>query len=164
MRQQRNVVCLGLLFLLIWGMTLLPARGGDGPGKDAANWDKVKQIMAGRQVLVVQKEAKSSEGKLQSVNDESIVIHLATGEQTIPKNSIVRVSTRGASHRWRNLGLGAGIGLGAGAGIGAAAGNPNLIGGRGIPAAAGGVIGLAIGAAVGAALPASGWHEIYRAQ
>ena len=144
---------------------MVPVLGGAHPDRDADNWDKVKQLPAGREILVVQNDAKSFQGRLQRVSDENVVMRLATGEQSLAKGSIERVSTRGASHRWRNLALGAGIGLGAGAGIGAAAGNPNsIVNGRGIGAAVGGVIGLAAGAAVGAALPTGGWHEVYRAR
>jgi len=158
-------------YVVLWGLTaclstgLANAQGAGAPSNQHhGNWDKVKQLSVGREVLVVENDAKSFQGKLKSVSDESITIGLTTGDETLAKGSILRVSWRGASHRWRNTGLGAGIGAGGGAGIAAAAGNPTGFGwSRGLNAAVGAVIGLVAGAAVGAALPTGGWHEVYRA-
>jgi hypothetical protein len=164
MRQRRNALRF-LSILLFSGLCVVPALGGAGLTKGTANWDKVKQLSAGQEILVVQKDAKSFQGKLASAGDDAIVMRLPAGEQTLTKGSILRISSRGASHRWRNVALGAGVGFGGGAGFGAAAGNPHAIGGgRGATAAVGAAIGLAAGAALGAALPTGGWHEVYRAQ
>jgi outer membrane lipoprotein SlyB len=166
-------VRIGLVFrfVVLWGLTACLSTGlanaqdvGAPPNRQHGNWDKVKQLSVGREILVVENDAKSFQGKLQSVSDESITIRLTTGEETLAKGNILRVSSRGVSHRWRNVGLGAGIGAGGGAGIGAAAENATGFGwSRGLSAAVGAVIGLAAGAAVGAALPTGGWHEVYRA-
>ena len=164
MRRPGNVPCLGVPFPLFSALTVILVFGAGGYGEDGSNWDKVKRLSAGQEILVVQKDAKSFQGKLQSVSDETVVIRLATGEQTLAKGSVVRVSTRGASHRWRNVALGAGVGFGGGAGIGAAAANPNGFGHRSLGAAVGAVFGLVAGAAVGAVLPTGGWHAVYRTQ
>jgi len=164
MMQLRKVIGLGLLIVLAAGLSVIPVFGGTGPEKVPANWDKVKRLPVGREILVVQNDTKTLQGKLRSVNDEDLVIRLATGEQTLSKGSILRISSRGASHRWRNAALGAGAGFGAGTVIGAAAGQSDWIGGRAISAAAGASIGILAGAVVGAVLPTGGWHEVYRAQ
>jgi len=150
--------------VVLFVCSVAPARGAAGSSRTAATWDDVNQLTVGQEIMVVQKDAKAFRGRLAKVSDKAIVVRLTSDEQSIARDNVERVSSRGASHRLRNVVVGAGVGFGAGAGIGAAAGNPNSIGGRGIPAAAGGVIGLAAGAAVGAALPSGGWHEVYRAQ
>ena len=172
MRQSKKIGCLGLAILL-WGPSAIPLLAGTEPSNGQANWDRVKQLSPGQQILVVQNNSQSHQGKLQSVSDDSVVIRLTTGEQTVAKDDILRVSARGRSHRLRNLALGAGIGFGGGAGIGAAAGNSAEIFGRGAAAlfgaavglaGGGAVLGLLLGAAVGAAIPTGGWHEAYRAR
>ena len=164
MGQLKKTVCRRLPFLLIWGLSAIPLAAGTEPSQGQAVWDRVKQLSPGQEILVVQNNAQSFQGSLQSVSDDSVVIRLPTREQTVAKNDILRVSARGRSHRLRNLGLGAGIGFGAGAGIGAAAGNPHEFFGRDATTLFGAVVGLAGGAAVGAALPTGGWHEVYRAR
>jgi len=164
MRQSRKALCLELSFLFLTGLAAIPLLAGTEPGKGQANWDTVKQLSPGQEILVVQNNAQSFQGSLRSVSDDSVIVRLATGEQTFGKDNILRVSTRRGSHRLRNLGLGAGIGFGGGAGIGAAAGNPHEFFGRDAAALFGAAVGLAGGAAVGAALPTGGWHEVYRAR
>jgi hypothetical protein len=163
MTRLRNVLCLGLLVLLS-GLTTSRALGGADSDNGHANWGKVKQLSRGQEIQVVQNDAKSFQGELQSVSDEALVIHLAAGEQTFTKQSILRVSSKGVSHRLRNAALGAAAGGGGGAGIGAAAANRNDFFGRGAYAAVGAVIGVVAGAAAGALLPTGGWHEVYRAR
>ena len=104
------------------------------------------------------------QGSLQSVSDDSVVIRLTAGEQTVAKDNILRVSAKRTSHRLRNLALGAGVGLGGGAAIGAAADNPRGMFSRGQMAGGGAVVRLLVGAAVGAAIPTGGWREVYRAR
>jgi hypothetical protein len=157
-------MCQGLGLLLLWGSSAIPLSAGTEPSKGQANWDRVKQLSPGQEILVVQNNAQSFQGNLQSVSDDNVVIRLAAGEQTVAKDNILRVSSRRASHRRRNLALGAGAGVGGGAAIGAAAGNPRGMFSRGQTAGGGAVFGLLVGAAVGAAIPTGGWHEIYRAR
>ena len=163
MRQFKKIVCLALAILLCRS-SAIPLLAGTEAGNSQANWDRVKQLSPGQEVLVVQNNAQSFQGNLQSVSDDSIVIRLTTGERTVAKDNILRVSSKRTSHRLRNLGLGAGVGAGGGAGIGAAAGNPHGILRRDATAAGGAVIGLVGGAVVGAALPTGGWREVYRAR
>jgi len=135
--------------------------------KNQAAWDKLKKLSSGQEIQVVQNGAQSTTGNFRSVTDEAIVVSAATGEQTINRQSVVRVSSKGHGHRMRNALIGAGIGAGAGAGFGAATahcGNGFCIGatrGEVIGVITG--IGAIVGALVGAVLPTGGWHEIYRA-
>lgn len=119
MRRVKSTVCLGLLFLS-FGTIASPTFGGDD--KNQANWDKLKQLSVGQDVQVVQNDAKSNRSSFRSVTDEAIVVSTATGEQTISRQSILRVSSKGKGHRVRNALIGAGIGAGGGAGIGAVVG------------------------------------------
>ena len=163
MRLIKTIVCSGPLFLSLLFATI-PALGGDN--KNQANWDKLKQLSAGEEIQVVQNDAKSSRGRFRSVSDDAIVLGLAADEQTISRQSVLRVSSKGKGHRLRNALIGFGIGAGAGAGFGAGAdasctGNcwfPNL-----------GVefftpVGAIVGGIVGAVVPTGGWHAIYRAR
>lgn len=164
MRQVKSIVCLGLLSLFL-GIATSPALGDDN--KNQANWDRLKQLSAGQEILVVQNDAKSSRSNFRSVTDEAIVVSTAAGEQTIARQSILRVSSKGKGHRVRNALIGAGIGAGAGAGIGAAiAGCTSGCYGftRGNVTGAVSAVGGIVGAIVGALIPTGGWHEIYRAR
>jgi hypothetical protein len=170
MRRVNSVVCLGFLFLS-WGITNSHVLGGDNSGKNQANWDRLKSLSPGQEIRVVQNDAKSKAGNFRSVTDEAIVVSMASGEQTISRQSILRVSSKGKGHRIRNAVIVAGIGAGAGAGIGAAmdahansgSGSfgpwfPNL--GKEVVTP----LGAIVGAIVGAVIPSGDWHEIYRAR
>lgn len=170
MRRMKGSVCFGLLLLSL-GIAASQALGGDDPAKNQANWDKIKQLSAGEEIQVVQSNAKSLRGNFHSVTDEAIVMSTAAGEQTINRQSVLRVSSTGKGHRMRNALIGAGIGAGAGLGIGAAMDAhakcttglcfnilPN--GGKEIVTP----VGAIAGAIVGAVIPTGGWHEVYRAR
>jgi hypothetical protein len=170
MRRVNSVVCLGFLFLS-WGIAASPVLGDDNSGKNQVNWDKLKSLSPGQEIHVVQNDAKSTSGNFRSITDEAIVVSTASGEQTISRQSILRISSKGKGHRKRNALIGAGIGAGAGAGIGAAidasansgSGSfgpwfPHL----GIEMVT--PLGAIVGTIVGAVIPSGGWHEIYRAR
>ena len=166
MKQVNAGVCLALLVLSL-GISATSAIGDDV--KNQAAWDKLKRLSPGQQIQVVQNGAQSTTGNFRSVTDEAIVVSAATGDQTITRQSVVRVSTKGSGHRARNAVIGAGIGAGAGAGIGAAVGGCGqgtaCIGAsRGQITGVVAAVGALVGAAVGALLPSGGWHEVYRAR
>ncbi len=161
--QLRHTLRLGLSALIL-GLIVAGPHWAAEPQRDIANWDNLKQLVSGQDIQIVLNDAKSFQGKFQSVSDEALVIRLATGEQMFNRQSILRVSSKGQTHRGRNAGLGAAIGFGVGAAIGAATGSSDAIGGRGVPALVGAVLGLGIGVGVGVALPSGGWRDVYRAQ
>jgi len=158
----RGSLYFGVLALLM-ELAATPMLISAPPGAGQANWETLKQLSPGQEVKVVQNDAKSFQGNFQSLSDEAIVLRLAVGDQTFPKQNVLRISARGQRHRMRNALIGAGIGAGVGLGIGAAGDNPNGLLpniGKEVFTPVGGII----GAIVGALVPARGWHEIYRAQ
>ena len=82
MRQFKKIVCLALAILLCRS-SAIPQLAGTEARDSQANWDKVKQLSPGQEVLVVQNNAQSFQGNLQSVSDDSVVIRLTTGERTV---------------------------------------------------------------------------------
>jgi hypothetical protein len=162
MTRLRSALCLGVVALLMELAASPMLRGAPG-GADQANWDKLKQLSSGQEVKVVQNDAQSFQGNFQSMSDDAIVLRLAAGDQTFPKQNVRRISARGERHRMRNALIGAGIGAGVGLGVGAASDSPNGFLpniGKEVFTPVGGII----GAIVGALVPTGGWHEIYRAR
>ena len=149
-----------VLMLASIGISAVYAKEAKSP---QANWDNLKGLAPGDEIRIVLNDAKSYKAKFQSVSDEAIVVRLVTGEQTFTRESVLRVSTKGKSHRLRNAALGAAIGVGLGA-IMAASTSRNdseaqAIGWVVVPPFMG-----AAGAGVGAFLPTGGWHDVYRAR
>jgi small nuclear ribonucleoprotein (snRNP)-like protein len=150
-----------LLLLLVPGLSLAQSSQN--------NWDNLKQLAPGQQVQVVLNDAKSYRGQLQTVGDDALMLRLATGEQTFERQNVLRVSTRGKSHRGRNALIGLAVGAGAGVVVGVA--SPELGTGKcaqGSCVDAGtvsvvGFLGGVLGAGLGAAMPTRGWHDVYRA-
>jgi small nuclear ribonucleoprotein (snRNP)-like protein len=133
------------------------------------NWDNLKQLASGQQVQVVLNDAKSYRGQLQTVGDDALMLRLATGEQTFERQNVLRVSTRGKSHRGRNALIGLAVGASVGVIVGVA--SPELGQGKcaqgscinAASAALAGFVGAAVGTGLGAVLPTDGWHDVYRA-
>jgi hypothetical protein len=152
--------------MVLFGFAMNPALGGDNSTKNQANWDKLKQLLAGLEIRVMQKDGTSIGGKFHNVTEESITLTLPSGEQTIGRQSIHRISIKGKAHRLRNTLIGVGIGAGAGAGVGAAyKGCPSgdCIGwSRGGSIGIGAGLGVIVGAIIGAVIPTGSWHDIYR--
>ncbi|MGH9378640.1 MAG: hypothetical protein ACRD1I_07570, partial [Terriglobia bacterium] len=118
---------------------------------------------------IVLNNKKSYRGSFQSVSDEAIVVRLRKVAQTFSRQEVIRVSTKGKSHRLRNTLIGAAVGAGAGFAFGAGVDgydNCSFIcfstGGQGkeifTPSFA------VVGAIVGAALPARRWQSLYQAR
>jgi hypothetical protein len=145
-----------LVFLL-----LVPAFALAQSAKDS--WDNLKQLASGQQIQIVLNDAKSYSGQFQSVSDDGIVLRLGKDSQTFKRQSVLRVSTKGASHRARNALIGAGVGAGVGAAGFGACNYREVIPCGGTGAASGAVILAPVGAVVGVVMPTGGWHDIYRA-
>jgi hypothetical protein len=126
-------------------------------------------LSPGQEIQVAQNGTKSIRGNFRTVTKEVIVLSPASGEQTISRQSVDRISTKGKGHRGRNALIGVGIGAGAGA-VGGAAypeGCPsgNCIGfSRGAAVGVGAVLSAIVGAIIGAVIPSGGWHDIYKAR
>ncbi len=168
-RHMKRILFLSLTTLLMQLMAIVPL--GAAPLPDNANWNNLKQLAPGDEIKIVLTNMKSYKGKFQNVSDEAIVVRLGKRGQTFARQNVLRVSTKGKSHRWRNTLIGAAAGAGVGFGFGwyvdGAAGcdficfdRPNA--GREIftPSFA------VVGAIVGAVLPARRWRwrNLYRAR
>ena len=134
---------------------------------DNSDWANLKQLTPGQKTKVSLTDGKSYQGDLQSLSDDAVVLHFATGDQTFARQTVQRVSIKRNGHRGRHALIGAAIGAGAGLGFGIAVDNcsPTVIvctgnKGKGIltPAFA------LIGAGIGALLPARAWQVIYRSR
>lgn len=165
----RHTKSTGCLKVMIWLLALTAARAlqAGGPKLSTANWDNLKTLTPGGKTQIVLKDKKSYLGKLQTASDEGIVVRLGTGDHTFSRPDVLRVSTKGESHRLRNALIGAGVGAGVGLGVGVAGDNAckqNCIGfGSGLAKKVFTLAGAIVGAAVGAALPTGRWHDVYRA-
>lgn len=134
-----------------------------------ANWATVKSLTVGGEIKVSSADGKSFRGQLQSVTDESLVILAANTQQSLPRAQVLKISTKGDSHRKRNaligLGIGAGGGLGIGAGLDQSCNSTGWLfrcnnAGKAIFTP----IGAIIGTIIGVAWPTGGWHEVYRSR
>jgi hypothetical protein len=152
--QLKRTLCFGIVVSIL-GLTTGVRLGTARPRPEKANWENVKQLLPSEEVKVVLKDAKPHRGLLQTVTDEDLVLRLATGEQKFARQDILRVSSKGQSHRGRNAATGAAIGalaMGAAAAGAIGSGWGMLLG---LP-------GGGLGAIVGAVLPTGGWRDVYR--
>ncbi len=130
-----------------------------------SSWENLNTLQAGQKIEVVEKNLKKDTGTFAAVSDDGIRLNESTGEQTIPRVSVMRVTLRQNKHRLRNTLIGAAVGAGAGAVFGAAwTGHPgsyirDVSRGKGAAAWAG--IGFIAGTVVGAVVPSH--PTIYRA-
>ena len=106
-----------LVFLL-----LVPAFALAQSAKDS--WDNLKQLGSGQQIRIVLNDARSYSGRFQSVSNDGLIVRMGGGAQTFEQQNILRVSTRGKSHRGRNALIG--LAVGAGAGVIVAVASPEL--------------------------------------
>lgn len=155
MNRTKSVLVLGLLL----GLFATASFGATNPPKTSANWDNLKALAPGDEVRVVLYSAKSYRGKFQSLTDNAIVVRLGTGDQSFNRADILRVSTKGKSHRLRNALLGAAAGAAIVGGASASQTDEQIY--TLVFAIPGGA---ALGALGGALVPTGGWHEIYRMQ
>ena len=133
-----------------------------------SNWTTVRTLTIGGEIRVSAAGGKSFRGQLQSVSDESLVVLAANTQQSLPRADVLRVSTKGESHRKRNTLIGFGVGAGAGLGIGAGMDHGCVPQGCFISNNLGKEVftplGALIGTIIGVAWPTGYWHEIYRAK
>ena len=160
-RHMKGLLFLSLTTLLMQLMVIVPLGAASLP--DNANWNNLKQLAPGEEIKIVLNNMKSYKGKFQSVSDEAIVVRLGKRGQTFARQNVLRVSTKGKSHRRRNTLIGAAVGAGVGFGVGARVdrslrwiASPNAGEEVGTPLFA------IVGAIVGALLPTRRWRDLYR--
>jgi len=162
MNRRTRHFAIGMTVLILGSIGIGSVNAAE-PKSTQANWDNLKGLAPGDDIRIVLNDTKSYGAKFQSVSDEAIVVRLVTGEQTFTRESVLRVSTKGKSHRLRN----ALIGAAAGGGIVAAGAGSNCSFDKescSIALAVGVPFAIAGGAGVGAVIPTGGWHDVYRAR
>ena len=158
-----KTVRLALVFLLI-----VPALALAQSAKDT--WNNLKKLAPGQRIQVVLNDTQSHSGQFLSVSDDGLVIRVGSEEQTLQRQDILRVSTKGAPHRARNTLIGAAIGVGGGLAVAAACnagynsnGYTNNRCWEVITPVATASLGAG-GAFTGAFISKGGWHDVYRAR
>ncbi len=162
MREQTSI--LSLIFLLgVVGCLAGSPLGAADRKTGLANWDSIKEELSqGQQIKVVMNNMKAYKGLFQKVSDDGITLTLRTGNKTLARQEILRVSYNTGTHHVRNAGIGAAIGGGSLVALCAAACNGfGSLSGEGVAILL--PLGGAIGAGVGAALPSAAWRDVYRA-
>lgn len=127
-------------------------------------WENLSALHAGQKIQVIDKNNGRHSGAFLSVDHLGIKLHENSGDTSVQRENVARVTVSG--HRLEHIVLGLGIGAGTGAVIGAAgggcaAGNDCIGLTRGQTAGLAAATGGAIGAILGAVLP--GHKTIYRA-
>jgi hypothetical protein len=102
---------------LVW-VVLVPGLVTAQAGEDS--WDNLKQLQVGQSIEVVDTHMRSLKGDFIAFTDEVITLRQGKQERAVARPEVARVSltVRRASHRKRNMILGAAIGGGAGLTIG----------------------------------------------
>ncbi len=113
------------------------------------SWDKLTEVIKiGKKVLVVRMDAAQVEGKLLSINTDSITVQMKGQPMVTQRAEVFRV--RYADIRKRNTLLGLAAGAGTLAAIAAGTASESD---RGIAGGLGALLGAGIGAAAGAVIP-----------
>lgn len=129
-----------------------------------ADWKNLERLKRGQFIRVLMSDAKSFQGEFRAVTEQGITLRQSTGELTLARKNILRVSARREKARlWRNMVIGGAVGavLFALPAAIAIAHNGDM------PATPSGVwpwvVFVPAGALVGAAFPCGGWQNVYRA-
>lgn len=148
-------------FIVAIATFVVPMVAAEAP---KASWENLNQLSPGQKIQVVQMDLKSQTGRFLACSDEGIRVSTNSGEITLAREDVLRVTLQQKSHRLRNALIGAAVGGAAGVAIGAATVDkgPDESGEGNIGKALFGLIGTGAGAGVGAAIP--GHPTVYRAQ
>ena len=121
-------------------------------------WSSLTSLSQGEEITVAVDKGRLQRGTFQSVTDDAITIHFATGDQIIARQSVTQVQAKRGGHRSKHVLIGLGIGAGAGVGLGVAA--FRLQDAHFLDALP---LGALVGAGVGALLPSGsgGWKTMY---
>ncbi|HLW82852.1 MAG TPA: hypothetical protein VKS20_12520 [Candidatus Acidoferrales bacterium] len=134
-----------------------------------AAWENLNALQPGQKIQVIDKSKGKHSGTFLSADGQSIKLHEKSGDSSIERENVARVTV--PAHRARHALLGLAIGAGSGAGIAAAAA-PGKCGpstpycvnplSKGAYAGIGAALGAVAGAVIGALLPAH--KTIYQAR
>lgn len=142
------------LALLIPGICLAQA----GPN----SWESLKQLQPGQEIKVVNAQMKTFQGEFVSFSDQALVLRDRTGQQSVSRPEVMRVSAKGRGHRWAWVGAGIGAGLGVVAMAMDCKNDRPGCGATGIVTAV--PLGAGVGALAGYFIPSGGWKDVYRAE
>lgn len=159
----RNMKRVTIVLLLLWAAIPLGLIARD---RNLDSWDNLKQLRPGQKIEVVDMGMRPAVGTFVNVTDEGITLKRqnASGQMTVNRADVYRVTLHAASKRLRNALIGAGI-------IGAIVAVPAVItgiicsneGGDCTGRVAGAIaLGAGAGAGLGAAVPS--YPTIYRAK
>jgi len=180
MKSLRTLSPAAFLLLALLGVCFSTgmASGTDSKGR-LSSWDSLKSLTPGQEIRVITNSLESYQGEFESLTDDGITLRQATGEQSLAREGILRVSQNtGRNHQGRNLLIGTAVGAGAGLAIGTAVNNHiwnsanctegPAFGCSGPPNPHWSIIltpagGLA-GAIIGGRVPTGGWRDVYRAR
>jgi hypothetical protein len=144
-------------------------QGPIGPTKSSkASWENVRTLTAFSEIRVITASGETLRGALLRVSGDSLTIGVPsgnTGERLLDRASVKSVALRRAEHRLRHALIGAGVGTLAGAAVAlvaASRGSGNCNGYDIVACVVPPPLGAVVGFTIGAAVPAGGWHEIYR--
>lgn len=84
------------------------------------SWDNLNTLKAGQKIRVVRTNLKSAEGVFSDVSSEAITLRAESGQVTVARAEVFRVTLQEHSKRLRNALIGMAIGGGAALAIGAA--------------------------------------------
>ncbi len=146
------------LAFLISGLGLMAGRPllASPSATQKADWGNLMNLAPREEIKVVVDGGKSKRGTFQSVTDDAITVHFATGDQTLARQSVRQVLAKRGGHRGKHVLIGMAVGAGAGLGLGVAA--YHLQSYQFLEALP---MGVAVGAGIGALLPSGGWEKIY---
>ena len=127
-----------------------------------SSWKNLNSLRAGEQITVVAAHSQKYTGTFATVSDDAIKLDGPTGEETVQRTDVKRVTVPN-KHRLRDTLIVTGVGAGVGAGIGAGVANSIDFFSRDKARGAG--IGAVLGAVVGALVGAVSPHHstVYRA-
>lgn len=138
------------------------------PARDWASLGHTPVISAGTEIEARTTANKRYRGQFKAVDDDTLVLSIASGEQRLTRATVSRVSVKKRRHRLQNMLIGLGIGAAAGLTLGAIADarctGKCVEGTTPLGKYAGTALGSLIGTIIGVALPTGGWREVYRAR
>jgi hypothetical protein len=86
------------------------AAGRSLRAAEKSDWGNLKQVAPSQTIKVIATDGKSSQGNFQFVSDDALVLRLADGDRSFPRDTVQRVSINRNGHRGKHALLGAGIG------------------------------------------------------
>src|SRR5579871_4706641 len=150
-----------LLFPCALALSVISAFAQSTPMK--GSWGEVRQLAANTQIRVELSGGRKVDGQFQSATDDSLSIAASSGQESLARPMVARVSFKTKNHRKRNILIGLGVGAAGGLATGAAAdASCKFLCFDNLGKAVFTPVGALVGVAVGALIPTGRYHDIYR--